>query len=208
VAASPRPSRHLGHRAEVIPAVVLVVLAARACLALPSTAAAQQDSVIGSGEFNGQPFSVNAVSGPAGENATGSFSIVTPIGDLTGTVTCLTASGSQAVVGGPVTGGTAAPAGSGYFFHVADRAPEADLIRLELLGSPPSSCGSPSLTSPTLVTAGDIVVTDAPAPPPPPPPLPTSKDECKNGGWRQFGFRNQGECLSFVETGSPRPPPR
>jgi hypothetical protein len=177
-------------------AVVLVVLAACACLALPSTAAAQQDSVIGSGEVDAQPFSVNAVSGPAGENATGSISFVLGIGDLIGDVTCLNVSGSQAVVGGPVTGGTAVPAGFGYFFHVDDRAPMSDLVRLELLGSPPSGCGSPLFISPALVTVGDIVVTDAPAPPP----LPTSKDECKDGGWRQFGFRNQGECVAFVES--------
>jgi virginiamycin B lyase len=30
---------------------------------------------------------------------------------------------------------------------------------------------------------------------------PTSKDECKRGGWRQFGFRNQGQCVSFVQRG-------
>ena len=24
------------------------------------------------------------------------------------------------------------------------------------------------------------------------------KDECKQGGWRRFGFRNQGECIAFV----------
>jgi hypothetical protein len=180
---------------------VLVVLAACACLALPSTAAAQQDSVIGSGELPsaadpsiGLPFSVNAVSGPAGENATGSVAFVLAIGDITGDVTCLNVSGSQAVGGGPVTGGSAVPAGSGYFFHVDDQAPMADLVRLELIGSPPSSCGSPFLIFPTRVTAGDIVVTDAPAPPPPPP-FPTSKDECKNGGWRQFGVQEpRGVC--------------
>ena len=33
------------------------------------------------------------------------------------------------------------------------------------------------------------------------PPLPTSKDQCKDGGWRGFGgaFKNQGQCVSFVE---------
>ena len=30
---------------------------------------------------------------------------------------------------------------------------------------------------------------------------PTSKDQCKNGGWRNFGFRNQGQCVSFVASG-------
>jgi hypothetical protein len=32
--------------------------------------------------------------------------------------------------------------------------------------------------------------------------LPTSKDQCKNGGWQQYGvFKNQGDCVSFVATG-------
>jgi hypothetical protein len=37
--------------------------------------------------------------------------------------------------------------------------------------------------------------------------LPTSKDQCKNGGWNTFGmFKNQGDCVSFVATkGKNRP---
>ncbi|MBI2187284.1 MAG: Ig-like domain-containing protein [Acidobacteria bacterium] len=32
-------------------------------------------------------------------------------------------------------------------------------------------------------------------------PLPTSADQCKNGGWQAFGvFKNQGDCVSFVAT--------
>jgi YVTN family beta-propeller protein len=34
---------------------------------------------------------------------------------------------------------------------------------------------------------------------------PTDKDQCKNGGWKIFTiprtFKNQGDCVSFVETG-------
>ena len=43
---------------------------------------------------------------------------------------------------------------------------------------------------------GDVTVTDAPA-------VPTSEDQCNNGGWRNFGatFKNQGQCVSFVATG-------
>jgi hypothetical protein len=32
---------------------------------------------------------------------------------------------------------------------------------------------------------------------------PTSKDQCKDGGWQQFNnpvFKNQGDCVSFVAT--------
>jgi hypothetical protein len=34
-------------------------------------------------------------------------------------------------------------------------------------------------------------------------PLPTNKDKCKDGGWRNYGttFRNQGDCVSFVANG-------
>jgi hypothetical protein len=28
--------------------------------------------------------------------------------------------------------------------------------------------------------------------------VPTSKEQCKNGGWRRFGFKNQGQCLASV----------
>lgn len=30
---------------------------------------------------------------------------------------------------------------------------------------------------------------------------PTSKDDCKNGGWKAFHFKNQGQCVRFIETG-------
>ena len=39
-------------------------------------------------------------------------------------------------------------------------------------------------------------------------PLPTSKAQCKNGGWKNFGttFKNQGDCVSFVASGGKNPP--
>ena len=35
--------------------------------------------------------------------------------------------------------------------------------------------------------------------------VPTSKAQCKNDGWQQFGFKNQGQCIAFVEHGPPTP---
>jgi hypothetical protein len=34
------------------------------------------------------------------------------------------------------------------------------------------------------------------------PPLPTTKEQCKRGGWQTYGttFKNQGDCVSFVAT--------
>ncbi len=39
-------------------------------------------------------------------------------------------------------------------------------------------------------------------------PLPTSKDQCKKGGWKNYGdtFKNQGDCESFAATGGKNEP--
>jgi virginiamycin B lyase len=38
-------------------------------------------------------------------------------------------------------------------------------------------------------------------------PAPTSKDQCKNGGWHAFGvFKNQGDCVSYAATGGKNKP--
>jgi DNA-binding beta-propeller fold protein YncE len=39
------------------------------------------------------------------------------------------------------------------------------------------------------------------------PPVPTSIQQCKHGGWRDFGvFKNEGDCVSFVATRGKNPP--
>jgi hypothetical protein len=35
----------------------------------------------------------------------------------------------------------------------------------------------------------------------PKPVAPTTKSQCKKGGWRQFGFKSQGQCIRFVNQG-------
>jgi len=32
-------------------------------------------------------------------------------------------------------------------------------------------------------------------------PSPKTIDDCKKGGWQNYGFRNQGQCIAFVNTG-------
>lgn len=34
-----------------------------------------------------------------------------------------------------------------------------------------------------------------------PVPVATTKEDCKNGGWETYGFKNQGQCIRFVNTG-------
>jgi len=30
--------------------------------------------------------------------------------------------------------------------------------------------------------------------------IPTTKDQCKHGGWKNFGFKNEGQCIMYVNT--------
>ena len=47
----------------------------------------------------------------------------------------------------------------------------------------------------------NVVLTSTPA-------FPTTTEQCKKGGWRDFGllFKNQGDCVSFVATGGKNEP--
>jgi hypothetical protein len=56
---------------------------------------------------------------------------------------------------------------------------------------------------------GKAFATSPPVSRPVSPPVsgPVSKDQCKNGGWQSFGFKSQGQCVSFVRTGGKHAPP-
>jgi hypothetical protein len=51
-----------------------------------------------------------------------------------------------------------------------------------------------------LVQRGGLVMKFL-SPEPPAPTDPQTSDDCKKGGWSDFGFRNQGQCVRYVETG-------
>jgi hypothetical protein len=41
------------------------------------------------------------------------------------------------------------------------------------------------------------------------PQMPTTKEQCKNGGWKTYpAFKNQGDCVSYVATKGKNPPAR
>jgi len=70
---------------------------------------------------------------------------------------------------------------------------------LALSDTVPSACPLAPSVPLFPVRRGGHTVTDAQ-------PVPTTKDQCKNGGWRSFGaFKNQGDCVSFVATGGKNP---
>ena len=52
-----------------------------------------------------------------------------------------------------------------------------------------------------LVFMGTAAAQVKPPPPPPPVSMPTTKEQCFNGGWQAFKvFKNQGDCVSYVAT--------
>jgi hypothetical protein len=187
-----------------------VVVLAAAFVAFPASSGAQApsgDSVVGSGTAADPSilsnFELDAHSGPSGENPTGTASFAAvgfPDLRVAGQVTCLNVAGNRAVVGIDNSLGNSA-FGQSVLFDVTDGTP--DRLGVVFPSGPPTTvCPAAGIQpSPNHVLSGNIVVTDAQ-------PFPTSKDQCKNAGWRSFGsvFRNQGDCVSYVATGGKNQP--
>jgi hypothetical protein len=177
---------------------VFAIVVATALMA--SSAAAQlptQDSVTGTAATGAArsfvEFTFDVHSGPSGENPGGTVTLDTffgVIGPLN--VSCLSVSANRASMfaeAPPNTSGIA-----GLVISVEDNSP--DKIDWRLAETRPPACPVPTEVIAPIVS-GDVVVTDAPR-------LPTSKDQCTNGGWRSFGvFKNQGDCVSFVAKKKP-----
>jgi hypothetical protein len=164
-----------------------------AVLALPGVAGAQtptHDSVTltgGPGQANFfSAITISATSGPSGENPTGRVSF-TALGrvNIGGPVTCLAVRGNSATIN------IQDPSFGIFTVQVVDNQPDS-FDALLVVGRAATDC---SPVAPTTVggplSIGDILVVDAP-------PLPTSKQQCKHGGWAQYGFKNQGQCIKFV----------
>jgi hypothetical protein len=179
---------------SVVASVVSVVLA------FPASVAGQvptQDAVTGSGTFqSGRAFAFDARSGPSGENPTGTVDFAF----FTGTVTCLDVRQNVAtiVVSTPTFN---FPVAFNVVDNAATNSPDTVSSGPSFTTPPPvGPCGGGGNATFDVVATGDIAVVDAPR-------FPTSKAQCKNGGWRNFGvFKNQGDCVSFVATGGNNPP--
>jgi hypothetical protein len=199
---------------------VAAVVGAGVALALPGVSGAQvspaQQSAV-SPTFTAPAFfgSFNAVSDAGGANPSGqvSYHLGGGLGsDTSATVVCLSVSGNTAVIGfvGTIDDPFPAPPQQRVVGEllVADNAPGPnnflDTIALSqrITDTGTANCAAPGALTigPLNLMSGDIIVTAAPT-------LPTSKDQCKHGGWQSFGiFKNQGDCVSFVATGGQNPP--
>ncbi len=204
---------------------VVAVMAAW-MLAAPSLAGAAPrpaptalvDSVVGAGTAGGFDFSLSVQSGPEGQNPVGTFEIPA-LFTGEGFPTCLSVQGRSAVVGVSYPQPFSSTGLSGFLAALTDNGSASggapvdtvdffsfnDPSGVSLTTGGPTTCPAPGgppppfsfFPTPFVLDSGDITITDAPS-------LPTSKEQCKNGGWRQFGkaFKNQGQCVAFVQ----RPP--
>jgi hypothetical protein len=151
---------------------------------------------------------LDAHSGPSGENPTGTAELKAILGtnvivDDKGPASCLAVSGHTAVVGYSGVAPTlirVTDGGSATGQDSFDIAVQGGLSPPDCSVFPPPASGDTVFSFSGVNRSGDLVVTDAP-------PLPTSKDQCKNGGWRNFaGFKNEGACVSLAAAGGKKPP--
>jgi hypothetical protein len=188
--------------------VIASLMVLGAFLLVPAAASAQaQDSIVGEGTARATNFTISVHAGPNGESPSGLLSMT---GFVTGNAvpTCPSVVGNVAVgaytlVDGPVSG-------RGFIAEVQDNGPPINGQPVDVVtyagfiipGPGPATCPLPGAGPPPGFSdvgdgpflSGDVTVTDAPQ-------LPTSKDQCKNGGWKAYGvFKNQGDCVSFVAT--------
>jgi hypothetical protein len=199
--------------------LILTTAIVGVALALPSMASAapppppppQLDTATATGSIGsgiGSTFNIQleAHSGPSGENPGGfaSFHTIVQIQvmghtadvdvPINGPVTCLNVTGNTAVIKIDATALFGFSLGVVELELVDNGGSGSDLFSVQRLpSSSPTDCSGGTADAGQL--DGRAVVFDAK-------PLPTSTDQCKNGGWQQIGFKNEGLCIAFVNHGS------
>jgi hypothetical protein len=158
-------------------------------------------------------YSFDARSGPSGEDPAGEVQFSSRGGFLiAGQVTCVTVRDNRATIGfdNPPFYPFQGPRFGFYFVEDSRGDPvpppfpgfpagPADRFSSTTTAEAPRACPAPTDANFESVSPigyrpiNEIVVHDAT-------PLPTTKSQCKRGGWRQFGsaFKNQGACVKFV----------
>jgi hypothetical protein len=194
------------------PRLIAGLVALTALLQVPAASAAkhppppapQLDTATATGhnliidDFSSTDIDVDAHSGPSGENPGGHVSFVAGgILPVSGPVTCLDVSGNTAVmtVAGPFP---SAPGFTAFIVRLVDNG-GSGLDRFEYFPDDPEvpeplDCriGSSDYFGGLLIGRALVKDVDAPAP------VPTSRKQCRHGGFAQFGFRNKRQCIRYV----------
>jgi hypothetical protein len=151
---------------------------------------------------------ISAHGGTSGQNPSGTASatenLTNPPMQVSGPVTCLSVTGPDRGAGTSAAPTTATLNVQTFTFAgvikvmVVDKGGNGgdEFLFDATFSGPPTDCSPISPQAPlATLFPGRAVVFDAPV-------LPTSKDQCKDGGWKNFPqFKNQGDCVSFVEKG-------
>jgi hypothetical protein len=182
----------------------LLLVAGAAALALASPAGAQApagDSVVGAGTARfftpylaglTTSFAIDVRSGPTGENPVGSLNLIIGFDDPT----CLAIrSGGGQVADEAAINFRNTFTGARVVVRIAGGTSGPRIIGASTASSA-TDCEFVAPVSAAEVIEGSITIVDAP-------PLPTSKEQCKQGGWRAFGFRNQGDCVTSLVKPTP-----
>ena len=196
--------RHSRLIAAIVGLATLLVVPAASTARPPSSPDPQLDTATATGDnliiddFSSTDIQVDAHSGPSGENPGGQVSFVAgKILPISGPVTCLDVAGNTAVmtVAGPFP---SAPQFNAFIVRLVDNG-GAGLDRFEYFpenpadpGSADCQVGSPAYVGGSLI--GRALLSDVD----PQPPVPTSKKQCRRGGFAHFGFKNKGKCISYV----------
>jgi hypothetical protein len=160
---------------------------------------ATEDAVTGTTTLVLDDIIFDAHSGPSGEDPTGTVTVLAAGRfPAVAQVTCLRVIDNHASIG--TTLGTD-PRFFLWFVEDNDSIGSDRFAFLETSDLPIACPSGPPPGVPLItIGSGDIMVTDAQ-------PLPSTRDQCKNGGWQIYGvFKNQGDCVSFVATGGKNPP--
>lgn len=190
---SSTPSR----RSAIAGALAVLVLAALPGMASAAAPALDTVSVTGSaGNLTG--IMITAQSGTSGQNPSGSVFFDVG-GQITsgGPVTCLSVTGPDQGAGRADAPTTAVLNFQDVTFgivtaEVIDRGGNgADVFAASPSARAPEDCSPYGSLPGPLALNGRGIVFDAP-------PLPQSAADCKQGGWRLYGFRNQGQCVASL----------
>lgn len=192
---------------------VLLAGPASAAAKPPGSPAPLRDTVTATGDLLPlDPFTdltdieLDAHSGPSGENPGGhvSFVVSNPASPrpqppllISGSVNCLDVSGNTAAmtIAGPFPD---VPGITAFAIRVVDNGGggldsfEYNVDDPEVPGAIDCHDFSQYYFGGPLV--GRAIVTDVD-----PPARPTSKKQCKRGGYKRFGFKNQGRCIKYVQ---------
>lgn len=98
------------------------------------------------------------------------------------------------------------PAGSNVIVEVVNTSLNLSDVPRDACEDPDPACTTarayaltPNATTATVLQRRGVIMKFV-SPLPPAPLDPASHEECMKGGWSNFNFRNQGQCLRFVET--------